>query len=393
MIESANPLLQRHTSLSAHIVGLCRYLRAEGFAIAAPEEADALRALAILNPFDSSEHLNLALKTCLARTPMEVERFEALANAYWQESKKGVDAKIAEQANAKPKPQRAKPQDPQFQSLKDWLFGKNDATEEAVLHTYSAVESLSKKDFSSLSEDELDELFELIQQIARRLARQQNRRFEHGTVGALDLRRTLRQNLRRGGEMVELKRQKRQKRRLELVLLCDVSRSMELYSRFLIQFAFAFQQVFQRINTFVFSTQLTKITEILSAGLLWVKRGGNFQKSLEHLSEAVPHWSGGTRIGASLTQFVETFGQKHLSKRTVVIILSDGWDMDDTASLTAAMRTIHRRAHRLIWLNPLAGNPNFEPSAAGMAAAMPFVDVFAAGHNAAALRDLGKILR
>jgi uncharacterized protein len=307
---------------------------------------------------------------------------------------KGVDAKISEQTNQKNKAKsnRAKPQDPQFQSLKDWLFGKNEVEEAAELHTYSAVETLGKKDFSTLSEDEVRELYELVQQIARRLARQHNRRFEKATIGKLDVRQTLRQNLRRGGEMVELRRQKRQKRRLELVLLCDVSRSMELYSRFVIQFAYAFQQVFRRIDTFVFSTQLTKISEILSARTP-LERGGNFEKSLDNLATAVPHWSGGTRIGASLQQFITDFGQKSLTSRSVVIILSDGWDMDDSQILTEAMRTIHQRAHRVIWLNPLAGNPNFEPSAAGMAAALPFVDVFAAGHNAAALRELGKALK
>ena len=179
-------------------------------------------------------------------------------------------------------------------------------------------------------------------------------------------------------------RKKPQRRRLELVLLCDVSKSMELYSRFLIQFAFAFQQVFKRIETFVFSTKLTKITDIL--------RGADFGKSLENLSETVTHWSGGTRIGESLAHFTSAYGQKHLSSRTVVIIISDGWDTGDVTVLTEAMQEIHRKAHRVIWLNPLAGNPNFEPSTAAMSAAMPFIDVFAAAHNAESLRLLYRFL-
>jgi uncharacterized protein len=376
-------ILKRHTTLSANVVGFCRYLRSEGFAIAAPEEADALQILSILSPFSSPESLNLALKTCLARTPTQVERFDELANYYWQQVEKAVDSKVTDQEKAQQNRAQPSPQ-AQFQNLKDWLYGKNKSEEEAEIHTFSRVETLGKKDFSLLTAEEAKELYDVIQQIARRLARQQNRRYRTADTGRLDVRQTLRQNLRRGGEILELRRQKKRQERLELVLLCDVSRSMELYSRFVVQFAFAFQQVFRRIETFVFSTKLSKVSEIL--------RGGDFYKNLENLSESVPHWSGGTRIGASLQQFVDEFGDKHLTSRTVIIILSDGWDTDDAAVLTAAMQKIHQKANRVIWLNPLAGQPNFQPSTAAMTAAMPFIDVFAAAHNAEALRGLGRVL-
>ncbi|MBL7818281.1 MAG: VWA domain-containing protein [Saprospiraceae bacterium] len=377
-------LIKRHTSLTANIVAFCRYLRTEGFVIAAPEEADALKTIEILQPYNTPETMRLALKICLTRHIGQAERFDELYDYYWKQVQKATDSKIADQKKEKQE-QKPKPkgQDAQFQSLKSWLLGEK-SDEELELHTFSATETLSKKDFSTLSEEELRDMFELIQMIARRLARQQNRRFSKHKNGQLDLRRTLRQNLRRGGEIVDLMHKKQQKRRLELVLICDVSKSMELYSRFLIQFAYAFQQVFRRIETFVFSTQLTPITDIL--------RGSDFVKSLENLSERVPHWSGGTRIGESLAHFTQEFGQKHLSSRTVVIIISDGWDTGDATHLTEAMSEIHRKAHRVIWLNPLAGNPNFEPSTAAMQAALPFVDVFAAAHNAESLRQLYRYL-
>ncbi len=379
-------LIKRHTSLTANIVAFCRYLRTEGFNIAAPEEADALRTLEILQPYEASENMRLALKTCITRTLGQSERFDELYDYYWKQVQKATDSKISEQQKEKQQqaPKQKNNQDPQFQSLKSWLFGDKTAEEEVELYTFSATETLGKKDFSTLTEEELREMFELIQMIARRLARQQNRRFSKNKNGALDLRRTLRQNLRRGGEIVDLVRKKQEKRRLNLVLLCDVSKSMELYSRFLIQFAFAFQQVFKRIETFVFSTKLTKITDIL--------RGADYGKSLENLSETVTHWSGGTRIGDSLAHFTSEFGQKQLTSRTVVIIISDGWDTGDTTVLSEAMQEIHRKAHRVIWLNPLAGNPNFEPSTAAMSAAMPFIDVFAAAHNAESLRQLYRYL-
>ena len=378
-------LIKRQTSLSANIVAFCRYLRTEGFNISALEASDALKTLEILEPYHTPDMMRLALKTCLVRTLGQAERFDELYDYYWKQVRKATDSKIAEQQKDKQaqKPKQKGQNDP-LQSLKSWLFGDKQAEDEVEIYTFSAAETLSKKDFSTLTEDELRDMFELIQMIARRLARKQNRRFSKNKNGQLDLRRTLRQNLRRGGEILELVRKKQQKRKLELVLLCDVSKSMELYSRFLIQFAFAFQQVFRRIDTFVFSTQLTQITDIL--------RGSDFGKSLESLSEKVTHWSGGTRIGESLDTFVKDFGKKKLSSRTVVIIISDGWDTGDTAVLEKNMRHIHQKAHRVIWLNPLAGNPNFEPSTAAMSAAMPFVDVFAAAHNAESLRQLYRFL-
>ena len=379
-------LIKRHTSLTANIVAFCRYLRSEGFNIAAPEEADALKTIEILKPYEAPEYMRLALKTCLTRTLGQAERFDERYDYYWKQVQKATDAKIATQPKDKQeqRPKQQNGQDAQFQSLKSWLFGDKSAEEEVELHTYSATETLSKKDFSTLTEDELREMFELIQMIARRLARQHNRRFTKNKNGTLDLRKTLRQNLRRGGEIIDLMRQKPQRRRLQLVLLCDVSKSMALYSRFLIQFAFAFQQVFRRIETFVFSTKLTKITDIL--------RGADFGESLKNLSESVTHWSGGTRIGESLAHFTSEYGQKCLTSRTIVIIISDGWDTGDVTLLEENMRAIHNKVHRVIWLNPLAGNPNFEPSTAAMSAAMPYIDVFAAAHNAESLRQLYRYL-
>lgn len=378
-------LVQRQTSLTANIVAFCRYLRTEGFHISATEEADALRAVELTQAFETPELLRGSLHAVLVRTPAQSARFDGLYDNYWQQLEKAVNSKQAEQGREQPKRAKPKPQEPQFEALKDWLFGKQNQDEELDLHTYSAAEALGNRDFSTLSDAELGEMFELIQMIAKRLARQQNRRSKNDKNGALDLRKTLRINLRRGGEIVELARRKPQRARLELVLICDVSKSMELYSRFLVQFAYCFQSVFKRIETFVFSTNLQKISAIL--------RGPDFENVLKNLSQNVPNWSGGTRIGESLEAFVNDFGTKNLTSKSVVIIVSDGWETGEVSVLSAAMQQIHRCANRVIWLNPLAGNPNFEPTTAAMSAAMPFVDVFAAAHNAASLRRLSRVLR
>src|SRR5919108_242433 len=195
--------------------------------------------------------------------------------------------------------------------------------------------------------------------------------------GRIDLRRTLRANLTRA-DLIELRFRQRKRRKVRLVLLCDVSGSMDLYSRFLLQFLFALQNVFGRVETFTFSTRLTRITDYL--------RGRSYRQVLRRLTE-VRDWSGGTKIGESLAQLNRQWPQL-VDRRTIVIVLSDGWDTGEPELLASELLSIKRRAGRVIWLNPLLGNPSYEPLTRGMAAALPLVDVFAPGHSLAALRDL-----
>jgi len=174
-------------------------------------------------------------------------------------------------------------------------------------------------------------------------------------------------------------RNKRRKR-LKLVLICDVSKSMDLYSRFLIQFIYAFQSVFRRIETFVFSTSLYRITEILKNEKIF--------NALEQLPGIVPDWSGGTKIGYSLEQFVQNFGKKLVDSETVCLIISDGWDTGDVELLERSMSYLKKRSRNIIWLNPLKGNPGYEPSTRGMQVALPYIDIFSSAHNLNSLRSL-----
>jgi hypothetical protein len=153
---------------------------------------------------------------------------------------------------------------------------------------------------------------------------------------------------------------------------------MDLYSRFLLQFLFALQIVFRRVETFTFATRLTRVSDLL--------RGGSYRQMLRRLAE-VRDWSGGTKIGESLAQFNREWSLL-VDRRTIVIVLSDGWDTGDPEVLAAELLRIRRRAGRVIWLNPLLGNPAYEPLTRGMAAALPLVDDFAPAHNLAALQAL-----
>ncbi len=371
-------MIQRRTSLSANIVQFCRFLRQKGFAVGVEEEAITLEALQLIDYTDPSI-FSIAVKATLCRSKTQAEEFDALFNDYWHQLSKAIDAKIKDFKKQKPASQQVS-----FKSLKTWLHGnRNDETEETA--TYSINEKLSKKDFSSIPDDEVDELMLLIRALAKRLAAKKNRRYEFShKIKMPDLRRTLRKNLRRGGELLELAYRKPKRNRGKLVLLCDVSKSMELYTAFLIQFMYAFQQVYGRMETFTFGTSLKKITPLL--------KENNFREALQLLGAENNDWAGGTRIGESLDSFVNVYSKKMLDSKTIVIILSDGWDKGNLELLKKSMRFIQIRSKKIIWLNPLAGYNSFTPDVVGMQTAMPFIDVFAPVHNVESLRRLGKWL-
>lgn len=377
-------MITRKTSLSANIVSFCRFLRQKGFTIGPAEETDALLALEKLAPFHRSEAMQLCLKAALARTLAQQIQFDELYTQYWRELEKAVNSKRKDEPNRAAPPKRKKNQAPSLQSIKNWLQG-NRQKEEIAMAAYSMQEVRSRKDFSAFNDEELWEVERLIHAIARALALKQSRRRKTvNRLAQLDLRRTLRLNMRRGGEILDLAYYDPARNRQQIVLICDVSKSMDLYSRFLIQFIYAFQNAYRRIETFVFSTSLHRVTQQL--------KQREFDLALRELSESVPGWSGGTKIGESLDTFVQKYAGKLLNKQSIVLIMSDGWDTGNTDLLADSMRKIQKKAAKVIWLNPLAGNPKYEPVVQGMQAAMPFIDVFAPAHNVESLRAIGKLL-
>jgi len=376
-------LIQRRTELSQNILGLCRFLRSKGMTIGPGEVKDALEGLTQID-FSSKKQLRWVLRTILAKSHAEQLIFDEFYAEYWDQLEKGVDSKIKEgdpKNHSSPQNNKPAPQ-PSLQSLKDWLYGNREEEEEEMA-SYSASTVITQKDFSAFTDDELQEVMHLIAVIAKKLARQKQRRYKQGNKGIFDIRNTVRANLRQGGEWMHLAYKLRKERRLKLLLICDVSKSMDLYSQFLVQFLYGFQQVFRHIETFVFSTHLYRITEQLQ----W----GAFREAWLRIAEEVPDWSGGTRIGASLDELIHRH-RGMLNRRTVVLIMSDGWDTGDTELLEASMEEIHKQVARVIWLNPLAGNPDYEPSVKGMQVAMPYIDVFAPAHNIESLKKVVNLL-
>jgi uncharacterized protein with von Willebrand factor type A (vWA) domain len=343
------------------------------------EETATLQALQYID-YSSDKIFLLALKTILCRNKTQLDEFDNLFHEYWKDLEKAVDAKKKDEKN------KIKPylQEASFKSLKTWLHGnRNDDTEETA--TYSIEGSLSQRDFSSVPEDEIDELMQTIKALSKRLAAKTNRRYEPSRkIDMPDLRQTLRKNLRCGGELLNIVHRKPKRNRIKLVLLCDVSKSMELYAVFLIQFMYAFQQVYRRIETFVFSSSLTRITSVL--------KQKSFREALHLLGSEKSGWGGGTRIGESLDAFVKDYAKKMVDSKTILIILSDGWDMGNIDVLKKNMEYIHNKSKKLIWLNPMAGYSAYRPDVAGMKAAMPYIDEFSPVHNVEGLRRLGKLL-
>lgn len=370
-----------HTELSANVVSFCRLLRGNGLPIGPAEEADALRALGIIRIGDPDE-FRLALRTILARSRKEQDFFDRAYAAYWlgnRQPSKFHGQEDIELARKNPVPRKQK-QKPANNTLLNWV-PVQEAQEETDSAGYSPAEVLTKKDFRKFSEQEFDEAIKIIREIARLLSTRLSRRYrksEHHKI--LDFRRTMRLSLRNAGEILDLAFRERSLRRVKLVLLCDVSGSMENYSRFLITFLYALQQIYGNIETFAFSTSLHRLTGIL--------KQKEITDALKDISSSVPDWSGGTKIGNCLHTFLDESGSTLLNKDTVVIILSDGWDIGEVQLMEQCMKQIHQKTQRVIWLNPLLGNPEYEPDCMGMQAALPFVDEFLPAHNLESLREL-----
>ena len=371
-------------SLTRAIVGFATLLRRQSLPITPRQVIDAARGLEHLDLSDRQE-IYVGLRALLVTRPEEVAIFDRCFEAFWRMRTEADDVAEALAGPSLPGESPEPPVDSQAGrkerlELEGWgdEEGADDGDEPLGVPVASETEALVARDFSTFSADQLDELLRLTVQIARRLARRVSRRRRPvRRRGRLDLRRTLRANLTRP-EIIELRYRQRKRRKVRLVLLCDVSGSMDLYSRFLLQFLFALQHVFSRVETFTFSVHLTRVTDYL--------RARSYREVLRRL-QGVRDWSGGTRIGESLAEFNRQWTYL-VDRRTIVILLSDGWDTGDPEVLATELLRIKRRAGRVIWLNPLLGNPSYQPLTRGMAAALPLVDHFAAAHNLAALREL-----
>ncbi len=245
----------------------------------------------------------------------------------------------------------------------------------------SEEEVLREKRFDELSSGELAQLYQLMArlQVAAPLRRTRRaQRYRHGE--RIDLRRTLRGSLRTGGDPIRLRRRRRRVVRRRIVMLCDISGSMEPYARAYLQFLTCAAGSGADAEAFVFATRLTRLTRALGSR--------NPERAIRSAAAAAPDWSSGTRIGDALKAFNDRHGRRGLARGAVIVIISDGWERGDPSLVSREMGRLRRLAYRIVWVNPRAAAAEFAPRAGGMAAALPYIDALVSGHSLAAMDEV-----
>lgn len=371
-----------HGTLSENLVGFGCLLRAKGVGVGPGEHLDSLKALETAGVDDGDVFRN-CLRLCLAKSTDAQAVFDRCFDDYWNVWERSY--RLNKPVENKKRTSRRKSGEPAVVALREWLTRDDRRESDLGMVVYSPVEAESQRDFADVPEEEIEGMISLLRVVARRLALRLDRRLRpRGRRGILDLQRTLRGNLKRGGELLDLAYRRKALRPLRVVLLCDVSRSMQLYSHFLMQFMAAFQRVLPRMETFAFSTSLHRVTSAL--------RRDTMSDVRTAVRDSAPGWNGGTRIGFCLREFLEEYGRELLSRDTAVIVVSDGWDTGEIDVLEESMRDIQKGSGRVIWLNALLGNPEYEPACRGMQVALPYIDHFGPAHNLDSLRRLAQEL-
>jgi uncharacterized protein len=256
---------------------------------------------------------------------------------------------------------------------------------EVPLATASEEERLRKMSFESLDPDELERIRRMMEVLELAAPRRRARRKRRARRGEhLDLRRTLRASLRTGGDPMALASRTRRTRPRRLVLLCDISGSMEAYARAYLHLLTSAVASGAPAEAFVFATRLTRLTRALG--------GRDPEAAIQRAVAVAPDWSSGTRIGEALRSFNDRYGRRGMARGAAVVILSDGWERADPALLGREMERLRRLAHRVVWVNPRAGAPDFSPGASGMAAALPHCDALVSGHSLEAMYEVAEAI-
>jgi uncharacterized protein with von Willebrand factor type A (vWA) domain len=347
------------------------------------DEADGLAALTLIDLGDRDE-VRRALRASLKIRPRDFAVFEELFALLWSaralstNNPPVTDPRLA--PKARPRPPASRPNRPPQRP------GIEIALPEGEEPGYSPDAVLRRKAFDECSTADLLAMERLLARLALRLAtRPSRRRVPVRGRGETDLRRSFRRAIAHGGEFLSLARRARAIEEPRLVVLCDTSGSMDPHTRFLLGFVLALRRVARSSEIFAFNTSLVRLTPFL-------KHAGRLDLVLARLAAEVPDWSGGTKIGECLSDFVTGYLDALVSSKTVVLILSDGLDRGDLTPLEGAMRALHTRARRVLWLNPLAGDLRYEPTARAMAAALPYVDRLLPAHNLESLERLLPLL-
>lgn len=375
-------MFQARGEMTELITGFCRFVRTEGLLAGIKETLDALEVARFIG-IEDRELLKTGLRAVLCSSKEEWDRFDDLFWLFWRE----VDRHSEQQPAMKNEQNKEQPQSSAVSLLGMGKSPKEVEVEDGGRFVLggSKTDRLKKTDFSQVSQDDLADMEKIAAQLLKRMSLRVSRRLKIMTAGKqIDLRRTIRRNIHRGGELIDLSFKNRKRQQSRLVIVLDISGSMNPYSLFLLRFAYALQKHFRRVNTFLFSTRLSDITTLL--------RTRDLRYALQALAQEPAGWSGGTQIGESLHEFNFLHARRLLTRDTIFIILSDGWDTGEPEALAAELAAIKTRVRKLIWLNPLLGMQDYQPVTRGMSAALPHIDVFAPAHNLESLLKLERHL-
>lgn len=361
-------------------------LRGLGLDVGSGNVLDLVRATEYA-PLGRKQDFYQAARCLLVNRKQDLPLFDEAFQVFWRKPSSGMSTRdirsMGEEIRYR-KPQVAPP--PVTDSGTEGDSGNDTDGGDSVdlTRTYSAREVLRDKDFSDFSPTEIIQSRRMMAQLTWQVGLRRTRRLVPGQGRMLDLRKTLRRNLKYGGEPIELAQLTQKDKLRPLVLICDVSGSMERYTRMLLHFIHTISGEVEQVEAFLFATRLTRITRYLNY------RG--VDQTVSEVAKAVPDWAGGTRIGQALKSFNFQWLRRILSGGAVVLIISDGWDRGEPELLAKEASRLQRSCHRLIWLNPLLGSPSYQPLTRGMQAAMPYVDDFLPVHNLNSLEALARHL-
>ncbi len=368
---------------AASIVQFCQFARDHGLSNGVGQTLTALEA-AKSTALADRQVFALALRAVLSSSKEEWDLFSKIFERFWSHSQNASG------------PDSQEGQEPRFNTHRPGassrallgLCGSDASPSERdgkVVSGASAQQRLQKVDLADVPHEDLPALEQISLRLFRKMSlRLARRRKIRNLAERVDVRRTIRRSISGGGDPMVLAFRARKPRKHKLVIFLDVSGSMNSYSLFLVRFAYALQKYFKSVNTFLFSTNVVEITDLL--------RTRDLPDALGGLSQRAAGWAGGTKIGDSLRDFNRQHGRRLLSPNTVFMILSDGWDTGEPELLAGELRSTRRRVRQLIWLNPLLGLEEYAPVTRGMSAALPHVDVFAAAHNLESLLALERYL-
>src|SRR5258706_1554054 len=375
--------------LAENVVHFARALRKAGVPVGPDRVMDGLRALELAG-IETREDFYWALASVFLSRREQFELFDQAFRLFWRErhlldrTLQGLP--VASPSN--PSASQTSNRIAEALGLTKKAPMRLDAEEEEpdVLLSASDLERLQRRDFETMTSEELEQAKRLIAGLRLPIPQIRTRRLHPDAHGQrVDLRATLRASLRGSADIIPLRRRSYRRRHPPLVVLCDISGSMSRYSRMFLHFLHAIASDRDRVHSFVFGTRLTNITRQL--------RHRDVDVALGAISGTVADWSGGTRIGATLNEFNQRWSRRVLGQNAVVMLISDGLDRDAGQDLTEQIERLHKSCHQLIWLNPLLRFEDFEPKASGVRLMLPHVDAFLPAHNIESLTDLARSLQ